>query len=131
MPKDIGQTAAGDSFCPGTSVAFTRRDRFAREPHDRRFLDHFGKPTGGLAKPWGDCWKCGKSLGCTICTTTNATEILCRRCGAWGTPEAFEHHGPIVPGGRIRYVADLAEYLAHWPRPNGTPSVREGARWVT
>lgn len=102
--------------CPGTTIAFNRRAQFARGEHDRRLYDAHGKPTGDLARSWGVCWKCKRPLGCTICTTSSETEILCRPCGAWGTKAAFEHHGPMMPGARLRHVAELAEYLAHWPR---------------
>lgn len=80
-------------LCAGSRVAFNRRKQtqgVSDEPH---------RP----GKRWGNCWSCGQTLGCTICTTSNALEVLCRRCGAWGTLEAFEHHGTIVPhpNGRI------------------------------
>jgi len=107
---------AAETTCPGTRIAFNRREQFARGEHDRRLLDLNGRPTGGFAKSWGDCWKCHRPLGCTICTTTSELEVLCRACGAWGTQEALEHHGPIMAGKRLRNVAELAEYLAHWPR---------------
>ena len=66
-----------------------------------------------MGRSWGECWKCHAVLGCTTCTTGNGREVLCKRCGAWGTKEAFQAHGPIVS---MRYgqPARFGEYPPDW-----------------
>lgn len=46
-------------------------------------------------KFYSPCWRCSGSLGCSNCAGA-PTEVLCKRCAAWGTPEAFAQHGPIL-----------------------------------
>ena len=46
-------------------------------------------------RSYGVCWKCGGNLGCDQCSGS-ASEVLCKRCAAWGTPAAFAEHGPIL-----------------------------------
>lgn len=41
------------------------------------------------------CWRCHGALGCDQCAGA-VTEVLCRKCAAWGTPEALAEHGPIL-----------------------------------
>jgi hypothetical protein len=66
--------------CNSSRVAFGVR---IHEPHP-------------MGRPWGNCWLCKQSLGCSSCTTPTAREVLCARCAAWGTKDAFHHHGPIM-----------------------------------
>lgn len=41
------------------------------------------------------CWRCHGSLGCDQCAGP-VTEVLCKRCVAWATPEALAEHGPML-----------------------------------
>ena len=81
----LGDKAAEDAAhgtCRGTRVAYGRRP--GQELH----------PVG--VSVWGACWFCHQ-FGCSTCTgSTNVLEVLCQRCAAWGTREAFQHHGPIL-----------------------------------
>jgi hypothetical protein len=70
--------------CNGTRVAYDQDPKYSREPH----------PVGNPR--WPDCWKCNMPLGCVVCSTSNVREVLCARCAAWGTKDAFHHHGPIM-----------------------------------
>jgi len=67
----------------------------AAQPH------HHNAPT------WGKCWKCGKPLGCARCAGHTVEEAFCRRCGTWGTKEAFVVQGLL--GGET-----VEQYPAEW-----------------
>jgi hypothetical protein len=45
------------------------------------------------APTWGNCWKCGKPLGCARCSAHSLAEALCRSCGVWGSKEALVEQG--------------------------------------
>lgn len=92
--------SASLSGCRGNMAAFNRRSQ-AVDGHAVGVID------------WGECWKCHRPLGCSTCTTSNAAEILCRMCGAWGTERAFLHHGPIRESSRVPSTP-FAAYPASW-----------------
>jgi hypothetical protein len=121
-PLGADTEQSGENLCSGTAIAFNRRGQFAREPHDRRFCDPAGRPIGGLARSWGLCWRCQKGLGCQICTSATAVEILCRRCAVWGTREAFLLHGPLERG------APFADYPEPWRREYEPPPTPQSPR---
>lgn len=122
--KQLGEhvvESRAETLCSGSFVAYDVKRGFGRgEPHERRCVDSNGRPLGSVARSWGDCWKCGRSLGCAMCTTTNELEVLCAKCGAWGTEAAFHHHGPIINTPELvakrRGVrgAEFREYPERW-----------------
>jgi hypothetical protein len=59
------------------------------------------------APTWGNCWHCGKPLGCAKCAAHTIAEALCRRCKVWGTKEAFVEQGLL--GGQA-----IEDYPAGW-----------------
>jgi hypothetical protein len=61
------------------------------------------------APTWGDCWKCGKPLGCARCAGHTIEEAFCRRCETWGTRAAFVAQGLLVG-------ETLELYPAEWHR---------------
>jgi hypothetical protein len=137
---DAGQGAGDEAWqCPGWGTAYSHapgiREWMAEDgSHDRRFRKRgkdgqLGELTGGMARSYGRCWKCHAPLGCAMCTTTNVLEVLCRRCAAWGTFEAFEHHGPVVPNPKVPAPAKEAEYPADWRR-HYTPVAEESPWWT-
>lgn len=120
--------------CPGWGTAYSHAPKIAEwlapdGSHDRRFRARpregfLGELTGGMARSYGRCWGCSGSLGCTMCTTSNVLEVLCRKCAAWGTFEAFDHHGPIVANPKVPAPARFEEYPEAWrkryaPLPTG------------
>lgn len=68
---------------------------------------------------WGDCWKCGQTLGCQICTGIEQ-ELLCENFAAhgglgavWATKRAFLEHGPLIRQRHGRRQA-LEDYPREW-----------------
>jgi hypothetical protein len=66
-----------------------------------------GQPHHHRTPTWGKCWKCGKPLGCMRCAAYSIVEAFCRRCGLWGTKEAFVEQGLL--GGQT-----VEQYPAGW-----------------
>lgn len=67
--------------CADSGTAWqTRRDR--ESPHHGHVL-------------YAPCWRCHQPLGCDECSGV-VTEVLCKRCAVWGTPEALAVHGPML-----------------------------------
>jgi len=65
--------------CHGSSTAFRAPGRVLENPHHGHVL-------------YAECWKCRGSLGCDTCNGP-LDDVLCTKCVAWGTPEAFAAHG--------------------------------------
>jgi len=86
-----------------------------------------GRPHHNGAPTWGDCWKCGKPLGCARCTTRTIDEAFCRRCKVWGTKEAFVAQGLL--GGQTVEQYPLGwhrdYFAAHAFRKGGGPPLLE------
>jgi hypothetical protein len=141
--RPVDLTAAADEAvdwtCPGWGTAYSHapgiREWMADDgSHDRRYRQRpregqMGALVGGMARSYGQCWKCHAPLGCAMCTTRNVLEVLCRRCAAWGTFEAFEHHGPIVPNPKVPTPAAEHEYPEEWRR-SYTPLAQEFPWWT-
>ena len=66
-----------------------------------------GAPHHHHAPTWGDCWKCGKPLGCARCAAHSLAEALCRRCAVWGCKEGLVEQGLL--GGQT-----IEDYPAGW-----------------
>jgi len=66
-----------------------------------------GAPHHHTAPTWGECWRCGKSLGCARCAARTISEAFCRNCKVWGTKEALVEQG-LLRGQRIE------EYPTRW-----------------
>lgn len=62
------------------------------------------------------CWSCGGGLGCDQCAGV-VTEVLCRRCVCWGTPEALAEHGAFLntPEAVRRRGGSLAHPITSYP----------------
>lgn len=92
--------------CEGSTVEFGAKKI---DPHHSRWV-------------WPSCWRCGESLGCGKCATSDRLEVLCTKCIVWGTEAAFLHHGPILndPGPLARRggrrAPSLSEYPSVWAR---------------
>lgn len=81
----------------------------------------------------GNCWKCGRSLGCGLCCGIEK-EVLCQNfrehggLGAvWGTKRAFLEHGPMVLQ-RHGPRQTLADYPREWAQEYEPLEVPENAR---
>jgi hypothetical protein len=106
---DYGWTKGPVLHCTGSDVAWGFR--MLKDRNGNPSPEHHWKTL------WPPCWSCLKPLGCGLCTTTTATEILCRRCVVWGTVEALLEHGPISndPFGLARRGGKIAPSLSAYP----------------
>lgn len=91
--------------CEGALHVF--RSRFRNEPHHYR-------------STWGACWKCGRAIGCLLCSGTEE-QVLCENwrehgdLGAvWATKKGFLKNGPLVRQREHGRLQGLIDYPPAW-----------------
>jgi hypothetical protein len=113
IPDGKSLVAGAKQLCLGTRIAYGRNRDRCKEPHE-------------VGISWGNCHRCNRPLGCSVCVTSNEREVLCEPCGMWGTKAAFLHHGPVEykPAKHGRWKPALfAAYPENWRREYEPPQV--------
>ena len=127
--EEIG---AGLSHCEGSKLAY---GCLTLQPHHGKTL-------------WPRCWKCGGSLGCSLCVPGGFIEressrwsnpdLICKRCRVKATLESLLNGGPISKffmrqagetlewGQSDRHTPDLGEYPKAWVSAYAIQRVNSG-----
>lgn len=101
--------AAGTAVCGTCGVNMTLQHGWdaATAVYHCEGRSKAGAPHHHHAPTWGNCWKCGKPLGCARCAAHSLAEAFCRLCCVWGTKEGLVEQGLL--GGQT-----IEDYPAGW-----------------